>query len=193
LIRILIQINKNRFCYKNNGGRVVDEITLYFLKMITIAELIRRISSVNLRTLTVESIDDTKEDIVVKQREQLFDGKLSTGEDITPSYLDDPYFKSKESAQRYSDWKDKITPNPKRKKGTPNLFINGYYHNNIYVKVGKDEIVYDSDADFSDKVEQKYSKKILGLEDERKSEYTFQNFWPVLKHKLEGITKLSFK
>lgn len=160
--------------------------------MTTVQELIDRLEKVSIHQLTMESLDETKENILESQKEQLLEGKTSEGTDITPSYLDDPYFKSRASAQRYSDWKDEITPNSKRSKGTPNLYINGHYHSRLEIEIGDDDITTSNSADFDPDVERKYGNKLLGLEAEKLESFTFGPFWGVLKQKLEEATKLQF-
>lgn len=84
-----------------------------------------------IQSIMGQAIQQTKAAYLFLQRDQLYQGKNAVGEDITPSYLNDPYFKDREAAQRYSDWKDDITPDPRRKKGTPNIFITGFFHETL--------------------------------------------------------------
>ena len=126
------------------------------------------------------AVNQTKEDLLSLNKTQMFDGKTKTGQDITPSYLDDPYFKSRESAQRYSDWKDSITPNPKRKKGTPNLFIVGTYHNSLEIKVGNGQIDTRSSFVKASSIEAKFGGDIYGLGGEYKEEYIGDNLAPAV-------------
>jgi hypothetical protein len=116
----------------------------------------------NIPIVAQNAIDETKDFYLDLNREQLMEGKNKVGENLSPSYLDDPYFKSKESAQRYSDWKDKITPNPKRQKGIPNLYINGVYHNSIKSRVINGKIVIDSSFKSANEIEGTY-KGVYGL------------------------------
>lgn len=125
-------------------------------------------------------------------RDQLYDGKNSLGEDITPSYLDDPFFKSPEQALAYSKWKDKITPNPNRKTHTPNLFINGYFHSTINLKVTKEEIIYDTNA-FGKEIIAKYGDKLLGMGPITKEVFIEDLFYPRLKKIITQITGLKFQ
>lgn len=108
------------------------------------------------------AIDQTKDDLVELNREQMMEGKNKFGQNLTPSYFNDPYFKSAESAKRYSAWKDKITPNPNRPSGTPNYFINGAYHRSIKATVQGGKIVVDSDFKGASNIESK-ATGIYGL------------------------------
>lgn len=72
--------------------------------------------------------------ILSMQRAQLMEGKSSDGEDLRPYYTEDPYFKTPEAAQRYAGWKQRITPNPKRNRNAPNLYINGSFHSELGVE-----------------------------------------------------------
>jgi hypothetical protein len=94
--------------------------------------------------------------------------------DISPTYFQDPFFKSQEAAQRYSDWKDRISPKTSRKRGVPNLWINGFFHSTISISVNGQSIMYDSTFSGADDIERKFAK-IYGLNAEMRKEY-IKNF-----------------
>lgn len=151
------------------------------------AEAIRRLEVLkqSLEGLVVDAIDDTATDIIALNQKQLYSGRLSDGSPVTPGYLEDPYFKSEASAQRYSDWKDAITPDNERQPGVPNLFINGYFYDSWSVKASPGKITFESsDPDAMD-IEEKFGEKIYGLTDDSMNTYRWDNFFPLLK---EGIT-----
>lgn len=120
--------------------------------------LIRKFETLNIDKVREDSLREVEPDIIISQREQLLEGKTSKGEDLTPSYFDDPYFKTPESAKRYSDWKDRITPHPLRKSGTPNLFITGVYHSSIDIESFRIQ----GTGDLAEKIRAKYPEA-LGL------------------------------
>src|SRR5258708_7633887 len=101
--------------------------------MTTFIDLKKKFEALNTDKIITKIMDDTQVQLLEENKEQMYDGKLKTGGNITPSYLEDPYFKSRESAQRYSDWKDRITPNPERESGVPNLFINGKFYDSLKI------------------------------------------------------------
>ena len=104
-------------------------------------------------------------------REQLLEGKGRDGNDLTPSYLDDPFFKTQEAARRYSAWKDLITPNSKRTPGTPNLIIDGsWVHNVLKVGIDASKLTFTIDSPIGEKIFQKYGQRVAGLNDEKKGE-----------------------
>lgn len=153
-------------------------------------EVLDRIQSMNITEVASQSVAECSELIVEKNRQQLLEGKLSTGQDITPTYFDDPYFKSRESAERYSNWKDKITPNPKRKKGTPNLFIIGTYHNSIELEVINNEMIYSSTFIKAQAIETKFSENIYGLTTENKEAVINEKLEDTFYEKAHQITGL---
>jgi hypothetical protein len=118
----------------------------------------------NLDSIVLGLTMEANPSVVDLNREQMMEGQTNKGEDITPKYADNPYFKSKESAQRYSDWKDDITPNSKRKKGVPNLFINGKFHNSLEAVLNKDFINVKTDS-FGEDIIQVH-RNVLGLNEE---------------------------
>lgn len=103
--------------------------------------------------------------IVDLNRNQMYEGETNEGKDISPKYSEDPYFKTKESAARYAEWKQKITPGKKRKKDVPNLFINGAFYDSLYAKIYNQEIIVNSDTMLGRKVIGGH-KKVLGLNKE---------------------------
>jgi len=139
--------------------------------MVTAKALLEKYKRIDVESVAEQSVDNTKEEMLALNLEQMMEGKTRTGEDITPSYLDDPFFKSRESAQRYSDWKDKITPNPKRKKGTPNYYINGTYHDSIEIQINGDSIDFASSYQGAANIEKKTQGKLYGLNAEKRVPY----------------------
>ena len=100
--------------------------------------MISRLNSLNIQRSVELILEDDKEKLEELQLAQLWSGQDSEGNDLAPSYLNDPYFRTPEAAQRYSNWKDKITPVDSRsdayadrKKGVPNLFITGYWYSGL--------------------------------------------------------------
>ena len=117
------------------------------------------------------SIQKTRSNLVSLNREQMLEGKRRDGKDISPSYFEDPWFKSVESAKAYSDWKDSITPNSKRKKGVPNLFIIGTFHNSITIDVTGESIKFNSDFYAAADIERKFTGMIYSLNVEKRTVY----------------------
>jgi hypothetical protein len=130
-------------------------------------ELLENIEALDIETIAGDALRDHQDRYVELNKEQLLEGKLSTGMDITPSYLSDPYFKTPAAAQKYSDWKDKITPNPKRGKGVPNLFIIGSFHNSISMEIKKDSYEILSDYKDAGDIMSKFTENIFGLDEEK--------------------------
>ena len=114
---------------------------------------------------TVENaIFKNENEILNLQKQQIYDGKSNTGEDLHPFYTEDPYFKTPGQAKGYIKWKQSITPNPKRNPNAPNLYINGYIHRNILIVNESGNIMFDfnSRVDFGESIKGKY-KDLLGL------------------------------
>lgn len=160
--------------------------------IIDVAERIKNLS-IHIEKEVSVIIENTKEQILIKNKQQLMEGIKEDGSEITPSYLNDPYFKTKEAAQRYSNWKDKITPNNKRKPGTPNLYINGFYYNTIKINVRGEKIIIESKESIGEKIEKKYGDAIYGLNEENKQSYIKETFFPALKTYIEETTQLQMK
>lgn len=79
------------------------------------------------------------------QQDQLMGGLRSDGEQITPSMTKDHFFRGKmKNALRYADRKARLSPDPRRGYDTPNLFINGYFHQGFYPVFRRDEVYMDN-------------------------------------------------
>jgi hypothetical protein len=118
-----------------------------------------------MRNIVLSLAIEAEPSIVELNRSQLWEGKTNEGKDITPKYSENPFFKSKESAEKYANWKQKITPGKTRKKDVPNLFIDGTFYDSIYAKLYGDEININSNIALGTKIIAVH-KKVLGLNKE---------------------------
>lgn len=105
------------------------------------------------------------------QYQQLFNGKQSNGEDIRPYYSEDlkpiGYFRSKETAERYSAWKETGIPYPfkaNRNPDAPNLYIDGTFHSELGVVLGEDMMVIKGTTNYADGIVAKYGLQTFGLD-----------------------------
>lgn len=140
----------------------------------------------------MNSLEQTKDALLDLNRDQLYDGKTREGKDLSPTYLEDPYFKTREAAQRYSDWKDRITPNPLRKSAIPNIFINGKTYSAFEAGVSGQNVFFKANVPWGADVESKFSDKIFGLGGVYKEEYLNESLGPVFRQSITSITGLKF-
>lgn len=104
-------------------------------------------------------------------REQLESGLDGNEKELKPNYLNDPYFKTREEAVKYMRWKEALTPPRQSSLGlrpravkTPNLRINGYYHQSIKaVPVSGGVRIGSQGAEFAPEVEGKYGGALYKL------------------------------
>lgn len=118
--------------------------------------------------------------LVLMNRNQMLEGKDSNGNNIRPSYLEDNYFKTKEAAQKYAEWKQRITPNPKRGFETPNLIINGAFHSSVKGVVMSDGIKFTTDSALGRNVILKFDT-VLGIAPENRKKIIHEVLLPRLK------------
>lgn len=116
-----------------------------FLYPMTVHELYNKVTSINTDKICLESVDEVINEIRSYNLQQLLDGESNTGAYLTPKYQDDPFFKTREAAEAYSRWKDRISPPSTRPSGVPNYYINGYFHQSIKVERNGDYIVTSSE------------------------------------------------
>lgn len=148
--------------------------------MAGLKELAKKITSINLDSLKAEVIDENLDAFVSKQKDQLWDGLASTGNDLSPSYSNDPYFKSPKAAEAYAAWKWKITPNPRRDRDAPNLYINGYFYEGIKANRSGDKLNVRSETSIGNEIENKYNN-LFGLTPENRDEWDKENIQEYLK------------
>ncbi len=112
-------------------------------------------------------------EIVEQQKIQLFEGKNSQGQDIHPYYTEDVkprgWFNTKESAQRYADWKQTISYpyTVKRNPNAPNLYITGVFHDDIGINFGSDAVEIVPDTAYAANIMAKYGRGMFGLSMEK--------------------------
>lgn len=158
----------------------------------TIRGLYNRIQAVDIDKIARETLEGTEEEIRQYNLSQLIDGKTNQGVDISPTYFEDPYFKTQAEAQAYSDWKDRISPRSKRRKGVPNLFINGYFHSTIKVEIQGDSIKYNSSFSDAPDIESTF-KNIYGLNPDSRKKFIPFVLRPVFNHLIQAATGLKMK
>lgn len=158
----------------------------------TLHELKRRLKGFDLLVEVADSVNETKEAMLTLNRMQLLRGLTKDGNYLSPKYSEDPFFKSKESAKRYAQWKKRIEPiKTDRPEDVPNLYIIGVFHSKIDVKANASEYEFTNTASFASGVEGKF-KGIYGLTAESKSEtYIPDYLLPAVQKRVTG--KLGFK
>lgn len=111
-----------------------------------------------------------EDEIMNLQKEQLFDGKAASGDDIRPYYSEDlkpgGYFYSVESAGRYSAWKQDISPGNNRNPDAPNLWINGKFHSELGVRFDPETMTIAGTTPYAAGIVAKYGLSTFGLTDE---------------------------
>lgn len=137
----------------------------------TITRAIEKLQRIDPQAALENAVNRTIPEYEELNKAQLFAGKNKDGQDLSPTYLNDPYFKTREAAQRYSDWKDKITPNGLRTPGVPNLFINGTYYNSWQTRIAGGRIETQASYERAKSIEDKFSNDVYGLDDPNMKKY----------------------
>lgn len=141
--------------------------------MAILNDLLAKVKDVESGLSTGESIGDVllyhNNDIMELQKQQLFAGKSSSGEDIRPLYSEDlkpgGYFRSKETAKNYAAWKQ-IIPYPyevDRNPDAPNLYINGRFHSELTVEFNADSVAVVPATTYAQGIVAKYGLSTFGL------------------------------
>lgn len=132
--------------------------------MATIGQLQARVKKLDVPFVSVESIDQTKEEMITQQQAQLFTGLTSKEEDITPPYRP-------------------RTVAIKTRKGQPTdrvtLRDTGDFYRGIFVETREQTFVIDSIDEKSGDLQEKYGEDIFGLGRTRRTEYVQETLKPV--------------
>ena len=128
------------------------------------ADHIKEIRNIDVNALVKSILDD--EDfqrwIVDANKQQMTEG-LNIDGNFFMRYVDDPYFKSREKAIAYQNWKSKISKSKSKPKEVMDFFINGYFHNSLDVQFNSDSFELNSNAYFENSIQSKTNDKALGL------------------------------
>lgn len=110
------------------------------------------------------------DDILDLQKQQLFSGLASNGQDIRPYYSEDlkptGYFYTAESAKRYAEWKETGINYPytaERNPDAPNLYINGRFHDELGVQFDAETVGIVGTTGYSKGIVAKYGIETFGL------------------------------
>lgn len=124
-------------------------------------------------SLVREALRPHEQEIAEQQRIQLLEGKGSDGKDLHPFYSEDlkpsGYFRSRERAQRYADWKRTLSYpyTVKRNPDAPNLYITGVFHDDLGVDFRDDSVAIVPDTAYAANIMSKYGFGVFGLCRER--------------------------
>ena len=93
------------------------------------------------------------------------------------------YFRTKDSAQRYAQWKQTISYpfTVKRNPDAPNLYITGVFHNDLGVEFRGDGVAIVPDKAYASKIMAKYGFGIFGLNAE---------MWGIIWHEWGALDEL---
>jgi hypothetical protein len=144
--------------------------------MATIDELMKRLEKLDVLQVAVDSIEATRAELIERQKEQLYDGKTGSGDDITPFYRP-------------------ATIAMKRKKGQPTdrvtLRDKGEFYAGVFVDVRSDSFITDSADAKAAALTKKYGDDILKLGGRFKEAYV-EDLRPVFQERIEEVTSLNF-
>ena len=148
--------------------------------MTTIATMLRKVESVNLRQEVPKIIQQTSFEIVAYNQAQLYSGITAKGERISPRYRSAPY------AQ------EKAKMNSKPGLGIPDLRLTGAFYSSINVTVENEKIDIDSFSPRGAELKRKYGESILGLTESNRSKYANTVVFDGIKKYVSGKTGLKF-
>lgn len=154
--------------------------------MPTGAEILRRMQRVNILDMAGTIMEQNADAVVELNKKQLLHGLNRFGEQLSPKYSEDPWFKTAEAAKNYADWKKKLFPD--MTYDVPNLIITGVYHNSISMARTANSLRFAASASFASSIEAKYQGSALGLTTESKHTAYTDIVKPPLLQQVSAIT-----
>jgi hypothetical protein len=143
----------------------------------TIAEMSRKVNSLNLHKEVVQIIALTDKEIIKANQDQLyFKGEDSKGKRLTGYYFD--------CYRKYKEGMNSGT-------GVTDLKDTGDFYSGFFVDTGSESFAIDSTDGKTRELVDKYGADIFGLQNETRSRYTIEVFWPRLKTRIETVTGLT--
>ena len=125
-------------------------------------------------TVIDKTVEKEQDVLLSLNRDQMLLGRNTDGDPFTPSYLDDPYFKTSEQAQAYANMKKALESihrsrienpinYPDKDSNTPNLIVTGPFQDSMFIQSESDSFFIDSRYEDSGDIENKYNGKVFGL------------------------------
>lgn len=129
----------------------------------------------------VKNFENNLGDLVVNNEDMLFDlnwsqilqGRNNEGELFTPTYQNDPYFKTPEGAERYAKFKEGLVSShnaliihplfTQKPSNTPNLIVTGAFLFSIFITTNKQSFTLGATWHKADDINNKYGGKVFGL------------------------------
>lgn len=143
------------------------------------------------------TVQSTQDVIIDLNRDQLLYGRDAKGDELRPTYLDDPYFKSFEAAKAYfiDKWRrnkylllnmtfTKVQLFPDKDANTPNLIhsTGRLFFNDFRINVGGNKYTVWSDGPAALDIERKYGA-VYGLAPESRKYYYYGWLRPaIIRH-----------
>lgn len=156
-----------------------------FFKYMGIGEIINRFSKIQ---EGINKLSEIVGNVVYREsavllslnKDQMLLGRNTEGKPIRPTYLNDPYFKTKKQAKAYAEQKKKLeskhnarienpTLYPPKSVNTPNLIVTGPFQDSMFITTGNSSFLIGSSYMDSDDIEKKYHNLVFGLSPESKA------------------------
>lgn len=147
----------------------------------TIPEMLARLKSVNLDTQVPIIVQNTRDEMVKLNREQLYShGIKSNGENLAPY-----------RSIAYAIKKNNVNPSPGL--FNPDFFVTGAFQRGMYAQVKAGTSVIFGSTDFkSNRLEERDGKEIFGLTQDNKKVYLDNTVMPEIRLYITAKTGLKF-
>lgn len=144
-----------------------------------IRDLIKRYDRIRKKITDIDStidevVEKNKDVLLSLNRDQMLLGRDAKGNELSPSYLNDPYFDNAAQAQAYAAMKQRLeakhnarienpTIYPAKNRTTPNLIVTGPFQDNMFIITSPGKFTIGSTYVDSGDIERKYNNEVFGI------------------------------
>lgn len=157
-----------------------------------VADIIGKIAD-GFEEACMKCLEDNSDVIIVAITEQMYSGRDGNGDNLEPTYDDDPFFDEPgywhNRAKDYKAWKNLITPpqignmlglSP-RPENVPNLYIDGTFYSEIRATRQGDLLLVDPGMGNGPEIVNKYGQAILEIGDTAADYFNQEYLLPALE------------
>lgn len=157
-----------------------------------VQDIIHKIAD-GFETNAMQCLTDKSESIISLIREQLYSGVDGTGDYLSPTYDEDPYFEQPgywyNRAEDYIEWKRRITPPVKspnlclapRPVEVPNLFIDGTFFGQINASPRDTFLEVSPGNGNGPAIREKYGENLFMLGSDAVEWFNLEYMWPAIE------------
>lgn len=139
-------------------------------------EFIEAFEAIDFEAMALEILPKLLDYIAELNRWQMGKGLGYDGE-YMPSYLNDPFFETRQQAVGYMLYKKKVSPNTQKPVDIIDYYVNGYTHDRVVATISGSDVTMIANVEWMDKMIQ---NRALGLNEASLKELRSEMLYPMM-------------